>query len=303
MLTPLDADGRPNHSQIEKLVEWFVQHHIEGLYVVGSTGQWPLLGLEDRQSVAERVVRTAAGRLHVMVHVGAVATDDAVLLARHAARIKADAISCVAPIYFPASADVVFEHYRRIGVAGELPLFVYHLSQVTQTSLAAHEYVERLLTLPNIAGMKFTDRDLYQLGLIHAYGGDRLQLFSGADELLCHASVCGAVGAIGTFYNIWGAACRRARREFVEGSFETGRRFMLTFQTVIDRVLRSQSTWSFLRDALRLKSGIDIGAPRPPLGMLDKPWPEDEVRRLVSLVDDFPLSPAESRFHRGSARA
>jgi len=285
MLTPLDESGEPNLQAVEQLVDWFVRAGLDGLYLTGSTGQWPLLNPDQRKAVAERAVRAAAGRIKTMVHVGAVATEDAAALARHARSIGADAISCVAPIYYSASPDATFEHYRRIGEAGELPLFAYHLSQVNQLSIDAREYVERLLAVPHIAGMKFTDRDLYQFGLIHAYAGERLQLFSGADELLCQAVLCGAIGAIGTFYNVWGVACRKARREFAAGSVEEGRRFMLVFQRAIHEVMRGQGVWSFLRGAMLLKSGIDVGMPRAPLGALDKPWPEDELRRIVEMVD------------------
>lgn len=285
MLTPLKPDGAPNLPAIEKLVEKFVEDGLDGLYIIGSTGQWPMLSLDQRCSVAERVVAAAAGRIRVMVHVGAVATSDAIVLAQHAARVGADAISCVSPIYYPASADAVFEHYRAIGQAGDLPLFVYHLSGVNQLAIDPREYVDRLLALPNIAGMKFTDRDLYQFGLIQAYAAGRLQMFSGADELLCHAVLCGAVGAIGTFYNVWGRSCRKARLATAAGSIEVGRRFMLAFQQVIHKVLTSNGLWSFLRTAVLIKTGVDVGAPRPPLGTKEKPWAEVDVRRMLDEID------------------
>jgi len=285
MLTPLTETGQINHAQIEKLVDLFVRQRLGGLYVLGSTGQWPLLTVEQRQAAAERIVKTAAGRIPVMVHVGAVATDDAVALARHAARIGADAVSAVTPIYYPAGTDIVFEHYRRIGAASELPLFVYHLSIVNQIALDPRDYAERVLALPHIAGMKITDRDLYQFGLMHAHAGERLQLFSGADEVMCHAALSGAIGAIGTFYNLWGPACQVGRQRFVEGSFDSGRKFMLAFQTAIGEVLRSQSVWGFLRAAMRIKYDIDIGPPRAPLGMLDKPWKAGDVERIIAQVD------------------
>jgi N-acetylneuraminate lyase len=286
MLTPLTESSDINHGEIEKLVELFVQQKLGGLYVLGSTGQWPLLSLDARRAAAERIVKAAAARIPVMIHVGAVATDDAVELAKHAARIGADAVSAVAPIYYPAGPDIVFEHYRRIGAASDLPLFVYHLSMVHQMALDPRDYAARVLDLPRIAGMKITDRDLYQFGLMHAFAGDRLQLFSGADEVMCHAALSGAIGAIGTFYNLWGPACQTARRRFVEGSFEIGRHFMLAFQTAIAEVLRSQSVWTFLRAALRMKYKIDIGPPRAPLGMLDRTWKENDVERLLRLVDE-----------------
>ncbi len=285
MLTPLDESGQPALGETEKLVELFVQQKLDGLYVLGSTGQGPLLSVSQRQAVAECVVRTAAGRIPVMLHVGAVSTEDSVALARHASRIGADALSSVGPSYYRAGADAVFEHYRQIGAAGELPFFVYHLSIVNTLSLGGRDYVDRLLKLPNIAGMKFTERDLYQLGLICAYAGDRLKVFSGADEVLCHAALTGACGAIGTFYNVWGPACQAARLAFVNGSVEAGRRFMTAFQVALDEILSSQSTWTFLRAAMRMKYRIDIGPCRSPLGVTDQPWKESDVERLLATVD------------------
>jgi hypothetical protein len=61
---------------------------------------------------------------------------------------------------------------------------------------------------------------------------------------------------------------------------------MLKFQQVIARVIASGSIWSFFRAAMRHKYGLDIGAPRAPLGIMDKPWVEADVAELVKLVDE-----------------
>jgi N-acetylneuraminate lyase len=220
-----------------------------------------------------------------MIHVGASATEDAVELARHATQIGADAISSVGPIYYRTTAEGVFEHYRRIGAAGELPFFVYHLGSVNTLTLGGREYVDRLLELPHVAGMKFTDRDLYQLGLICTYAGERLQLFSGADELLCQAAMCGARGAIGTFYNVWGPACQAARKAMESGRLEEASRFMSVFQVALDEILRSQGTWSFLRTAMRIRYRIDLGPCRAPLGLHESAWNESDVERLLAQVE------------------
>jgi N-acetylneuraminate lyase len=286
LLTPLDQQGKVALTTLELLTDRLIREGLDGLYVIGSTGQWPLLSFAERCAIAEGVVKTAARRVPVMIHVGAATTEEAVALSRHAHQVGADAVSAVAPIYYGYSPDAVFGHYRAIGSATELPLYVYHLSQVNQLAIAPQEYVRRLLAVPNIAGIKYTDRDLYTFGLIHAHAGDRLRLFSGADELLCHAVLCGAVGAIGTFYNLWGPACRRARQQMAAGNIEHAQTFMLRFQQAIAEVLQSGSVWSFLRQAVQVKYGLDIGLPRPPLGATDRLWPEDEVRRLIALVDE-----------------
>lgn len=286
LLTPIDANGNPAYDVIDQLVDLFVRQGLDGLYIVGSTGQWPMFSREERQSIAERVVKAAAGRIPVMVHVGAASTADAVTLAKHAESIGADAISTVAPIYYPHSADVIFEYYRQVGAASELPLYVYHLSIVNSLRLPPQDYVRRLLDLPHIAGMKITDVDLNLFGLIHGYSAGRLRLFSGADEVLCHAVLSGAIGAIGTFYNLWGPVCKKAREAVEEGNVSAGRTFMIRLQQTISRVIQSGSIWAFLRAAMLRKYQIDIGAPRPPLGSRDQAWNDGDVERLVAAVDD-----------------
>jgi N-acetylneuraminate lyase len=284
LVTPLTETGQPAFAVLAQLTELFIRQGLGGLYVGGSTGQWLLLTPEERRAIAGCVVKTAAGRIPVMIHVGASATAEAVALARHAREIGADAISAVAPTYYPHSADAVFEHYRQIGACAGLPFFVYHLSGVNQLALNPRDYAQRLLALPNIAGMKITDRDPYTFGLLYAYSDGRLQLFSGADEVLCHAVLCGATGAIGTFYNLWGPACQQARQAFADGSVATGRSFMLHFQAVLAEVLAG-GVWTFLRAALRLKYEIDIGLPRAPLGTTDRPWNDAAVARLIHQID------------------
>ncbi|MCC7424235.1 MAG: dihydrodipicolinate synthase family protein [Planctomycetaceae bacterium] len=290
MFTPLTESGEPNLAETERLVDLFVRQRLDGIYLLGSTGQGPLLSVAQRQAVAECTIKAAAGRIPVMLHVGAVSTEDSITLAKHGAKIGADALSSVGPIYYRVPPDAVFEHYRRIGSAADLPFFVYHLSLVNTLSLGGRDYVDRLLALPNVAGMKFTDRDLFQLGLLCTHGGDRFQVFSGADEVLCHAAVCGTVGAIGTFYNVWGPACQAARAAFVgemnsAGSVEAGYKFMTAFQVALDEVLSSGGTWPFLRSAMQIKYNIDIGPCRAPLGASDKPWKPADVERVLEMVD------------------
>lgn len=284
MLTPTTDDGKPSLATCEQLVDLFTRQKLGGIYLIGSTGGWPLFTLDERKAIAECVVK-AAGRLPVMVHVGAVATADAVTLAEHAAKIGATAVSAVGPIYFQHSTDATFEYYRRIGAATDLPLFAYHLSTVSKMAVGPREYAQRLLEIPTIAGMKITDHDLYPFGLMHAVAGDRLQLFSGADEVMCHAVLSGAVGAIGSFYNLWGPACSAAREATVNGDVKGGREFMLRFQAAIADILAGAGMWSFLRSAMRLRYRIEVGMPRPPLGATDSEWEDADIEDLIARVD------------------
>ena len=159
----------------EQLVELFAEQKLGGIYVAGSTGGWPLFTIEERKAIAERVVRAAAGRLPVMVHVGAVSTADALCspnTRRESARMpfRRSGRSTIPPQPMPCSSTIAGSAPR--------PASLLRLSSdlVAKVNLAPSEYVERLLAIPRIAGMKITDHDLYPFGLIHSAAGERLQL-------------------------------------------------------------------------------------------------------------------------------
>lgn len=281
MFTPTDEAGAPEMGQLEKLVHLLIAQEQDGLYILGSTGQGVLFTEAQRKAVLERVIKVTAGRVPVMVQVGALTTAEAVRLATHAAECGADAISSVAPIYFSGSVANALQHYKKIAAATNLPFFPYQLGNNTMGDIPL--FIEQLLQIPNIAGMKLTTGQLMEISAIHLQAGDRLKLFSGADELLCHASLCGANGAIGSFYNLWGVACKRVLEAFREGDFELAKNFMLEFQRTILYVL--PNIWTFFRKAMQLKYGIDIGRTKAPLGLNQEEWPDEEVLALSDKIE------------------
>ena len=172
MLTPVTEAGEPNLEMLDNLVDALIEEGLDGLYLLGSTGQGPAFPVETRQMIAERAIRTARGRVPTIVHVGCVSTQDSVQLARHAAQCGADGISAVPPIYYMTGAEGVFAHYRGIGAATDLPFFPYHHTMFGEAALADPSYTDQLMEIPNVAGMKITVRDLFIFGLIQGRTGE-----------------------------------------------------------------------------------------------------------------------------------
>ncbi len=278
MFTPVDENGNPAYAELEKLTELLISQELGGLYILGSTGQGILFSTEQRKKVTEIVVKTAAKRIPVIAQVGAITTAESITLATHAEKTGVDGISSVGPIYYAATSDTAIEHYRRIAEATVLPFFPYQLGNhsIPGDTLT---FVKRLMDIPQVTGMKLTTSQLLDISLIYNYAGDRLKLFSGSDELFCHASLCGTVGAIGSFYNLWGPHCKQVMEEFLQGNYLLTRKFMLEFQRTIQMVL--PNVWTFLRTAMKLKYNIDIGPTKPPLANTQRPWKNDEVRHII----------------------
>ena len=287
MVTPVLESGEPAYEEIEKLVEIFISQQLDGLYILGSTGQGLLFTEEQRKKATEVVSKTSAGRIPVIVHVGSLTTAESIRLAKHAEQCGVDGISSVPPIYYTGNADTAIEHYSRIAESTSLPFFPYQLGDNSIPG-DVHSFIERLLEIPNITGMKLTTNQLLNISSVHNQAGDRLKLFSGSDELFCHATLCGSVGAIGTFYNIWGVACKHVMSEFVNGNYRLGKEFMLAFQEVIQLVL--PNAWTFLRKAMLLKYNIEIGQTKGPLGNSQKGWQDDQVKKILEKIESIPQS-------------
>lgn len=275
LFTPVDQNGNPDFKQLEKIVEMCIRQKLDGLYILGSTGQGFLFSEKQRMAITQAVMETVNGAMPVIAQVGALNTNESIRLAQAAQQQGVYGISTVGPIYYQSGVRNALEHYKAVGSSIDVPFFPYHIGNHSVFGGDARQYIDQILTLPNIAGMKLTTQNLYEVSLIHILSDNKLILFSGADELFCQATLCGTVGAIGSFFNLWGEECKFVREEFIKGNFELGNRFMLTFQEIIHAVL--PNIWSFFHQAMLLKHDVYIGLPNPPLGLGNTAWQEQEI--------------------------
>jgi len=220
-------------------------------------------------------------RVPVMVQVGALNTEESVRLAKHATDQGADGISSVGPIYYAASVAMGIAHYKKIAGATNLPFFPYQIGNAVMND----DVINQLAEIPNIAGLKLTTGSMLEISNIHLKGKKDWRLFSGADELMCHAALCGTVGAIGTSYNLVGATCKYVREEFLKGNVALGINFMFTIQELIGEIL--PVIWSFFHRAMIVRHGIDIGKPKAPLLGPDLKWSDEEILAMVEKLESF----------------
>lgn len=273
MVTPLTSDDQINVAATRRLVEHLIKTGIGGLYVGGSTGEGVLLPVATRQRLAEVVIEQVNRRVPVMVHVGAAATADAVMLAAHAAAIGADAVSAVPPFYFQVGFRGIKEHYQRIAAASSLPLYLYYIPNATGVSLSAAEMAE-LCQVANVRGFKYTSHDLYLLEQIMALGGGEMNIFSGPDQLFLPCLALGVDGAIGTTYNVLASHYVRLYRAFQRGDMATARRLQSQANRVIEVFVRYGGVPA-VKEMMRF-IGLDCGDCRRPLRKLD----ESEIAAL-----------------------
>lgn len=281
LFTPVTSQGKLNEKELEKMIELIVGQQLDGIYLLGSTGQGFLYSEEERKYIAKLSLEIVNKRIPVIVQVGAMCTDESVRLAIHAAEHGADGISSVGPIYYAPSPAMGIEHYRKISSATNLPFFPYQIGNAPMTD----DMIKQLLEMPNVKGLKLTTGSMLEISAINIKSKGVWKLFSGADELMCHAAVCGTIGAIGSTYNLFGPVCQYVRKEFLKGNVQLGIDFMIEFQDLILEIL--PCIWTFFHRGMQLRYGIDIGTPKAPLLAPELSWSDEELMRRITKIESF----------------
>lgn len=262
LLTAFDAEGNVNLTAMRDLIEWHLTQDVTGFYILGSTGEGLLLSEAERRTVAEAVVQQVKGRVPVIVHVGAIATQTACDLAAHAEQIGADAASAIPPVFFNVGAEGVNQHYLRIGAASKLPFYIYNIPGATGVNIGVDAVRELIQAMPTLRGMKYTAYDLYTMNKLVELEGGRLNIISGPDEMMIAAQIMGADGAIGTTQNILPRMFAQAYNAFRSGDIAAAQAIQAKINHVINIFLKYPSH-SAVKEIMRML-GFDLGAGRRP---------------------------------------
>jgi dihydrodipicolinate synthase/N-acetylneuraminate lyase len=192
-VTPLRDDAF-DAGAVGPYVEFLAGHGLDGVLVLGTTGEGVLFSAEERREIAAAFVDAAHGRLQVAVHCGAQTTRDTVALAEHAAAAGADAVAVIAPPYFSLDEDELLAHFEAAAHAcAPLPFYLYEFAARSGYAIPL-AVIERMRErVPNLAGMKVSDSPWERL---EPYLLEGLDVFVGAETLLEQALAAGAAGAV-----------------------------------------------------------------------------------------------------------
>ncbi|MSP66782.1 MAG: dihydrodipicolinate synthase family protein [Alphaproteobacteria bacterium] len=152
-ITPADEHGRVDTDALRGLLRRLTSAGVHSIGLLGSTGSFPYLTRAERRRAVETAVAEVGGRTPILVGIGALRTDDAVLLAQDAKAAGADA-GLLAPVsYTPLTDDEVFAHFATIAQASNLPLCVYNNPGTTHFTFST-DLVARLSRVPGVVAVK-----------------------------------------------------------------------------------------------------------------------------------------------------
>ena len=217
LITPFQ-DGRVDEEAFQSIVEWQIDEGTDGLVPCGTTGESPTLSYEEHMRVTELCVEVAAGRRPVLAGTGANATEEAIMLTRHAKEAGADGALVVTPYYNKPTQEGLYRHYRALAEAVDIPIVIYNIPGRSVIDMSV-ETMARLAELSNIVGVKDATAKLERVSQQRlAMGPDFIQL-SGEDATALGLMAHGGHGCISVTANVAPRACAEFESACLSGDF------------------------------------------------------------------------------------
>lgn len=192
-ITPFTSEGRLNESAFREVMEFNIRSGVHGFWIAGGTGESVYLNDDENMRIAEISADQNRGRVQCIMHVGAPSTARSAALAEHAAKAGVEAICCVPPFFYSPGDEAIVEHYRVVGNAAGLPLFVYNLPSSTGVDISV-DLMKRIQdSVPQLRGLKHSSSDFAR---VRSFADMGLDCFIGSAYLLLPAMTIGACGMI-----------------------------------------------------------------------------------------------------------
>lgn len=201
LVSPMYPDGSLDYDSFRKLIDWHASEGTDGLVVVGTSGESPTVDVDEHAELISVAVSHAAGRLPVIAGVGGNSTAEAIDLSKHAKAVGAQAGLSVVPYYNKPTQEGMYQHFRTIAEAVDLPSILYNVPGRTIADLS-NDTILRLAQVPGIIGVKDATGDIGRGALLVRDAPAGFQVFSGDDATAAALMLLGGQGNISVTANV-----------------------------------------------------------------------------------------------------
>ena len=277
MPTPMEGSGEVDEATTRKLVDRLLEGGVDGLFPMGTTGEFALFTREERKRVVQVVAEQAKGRAPVIAGISDPAPENVLEYAKDAEEAGADALIATPPYYYSVTEEGMLRHYESIHAKTSLPLFVYNIPEWTHNYVTP-KTIERLVERGVISGMKYTEYNMLNLVTFIRTVGDKIPVFTGSDAMLLTCVEYGGAGAIVSVANLFPKPTSSVYDLAEAGKYEEAKALLLNLLPAI----RAAGVGKFpagLKEGMR-QVGFPVGDVRPPL----LPVGEEEKGVIRSLI-------------------
>jgi 4-hydroxy-tetrahydrodipicolinate synthase len=233
LVTPFRTDGSLDESALRSLVKRQIDAGINFLVPCGTTGESPTLSHAEHLRVVELTLEIAKGKVPVLAGAGGYNTAEVIALAKELQHLGADGILSVTPYYNKPTQEGLYQHFKAIASAVNLPIILYSVQGRTGVNIEPST-VLRLSQIPNIVGIKEASGNISQMGAILNLVPKDFLVLSGDDSLTLPLISLGGRGLISVASNEIPAEMTRLVQCALSGDFAEARRLHFQYLALMD---------------------------------------------------------------------
>ena len=201
LITPMHEDGSVDYDTLRSLMDWHIAEGTDCIGVVGTTGESPTVSVEEHCEIIRVAVEHVRGRVPVMAGAGGNSTREAIELTRYAQKVGADCSLSVVPYYNKPSQEGIYQHFKAIAEAVDLPLVLYNVPGRTVADMQP-ETTLRLAQLPGIVAVKEATGNIERAAWLIKHAPPGFSIYSGDDPTAIALMLLGGHGNVSVTANV-----------------------------------------------------------------------------------------------------
>ncbi|MCI6202096.1 MAG: 4-hydroxy-tetrahydrodipicolinate synthase [Paraprevotella sp.] len=224
LVTPFTSDGSVDYQSLSRLVEYQLKNGADFFCILATTGETPTLTSEEKKNIKELVVDLVGGKVPILIGCGGNNTADVVKELQTGDFSSIDGVLSVCPYYNKPSQEGLYQHFKAIASATNMPVVLYNVPGRTGVNLKAETTVRLARDCKNIVAIKEASGSLEQVDEIIKNKPDSFDVISGDDALTFPMIACGAAGVISVIGNALPKEFSRMIRLEMRGEIESARK-------------------------------------------------------------------------------
>jgi len=219
LITPFKEDESVDYSALLRMVDYLTQNNVDFLCVLGTTAETPTLTEYEKQKIKETVIERVNGKVPILLGVGGNNTRGVVEALQKDDYKGVDAILSVVPYYNKPSQEGIYQHYKAISEATELPLVLYNVPGRTGTNMTAETTLRIASDFKNVIAVKEASGNITQMDDIIKNRPEGFNVISGDDGITYPLITMGAVGVISVIGNAFPREFGKMVRLALQGDY------------------------------------------------------------------------------------
>ena len=224
LVTPFASDGSVDYDVLKNLLDYQLKNGADFFCILATTGETPTLTKDEKQKIKELVVEKVGDKVPILIGCGGNNTADVVNELQTADFSGIDGILSVCPYYNKPSQEGLYQHFKAIAGATNMPVVLYNVPGRTGVNLKAETTVRLARDCENIVAIKEASGSLEQVDEIIKNKPEGFDVISGDDALTFPMIACGAAGVISVIGNALPKEFSRMIRLEMKGEIESARK-------------------------------------------------------------------------------